>query len=394
MCYSTASGTAIATNGSALLTAVTGSFLPPAGSFKLLVGGTIKGVRYDLVTQFDFNSAMSLTMAALWPGDSGTVYWSIENNDNNNYVMTVAQGQADNANFGQIISCSLIDSAHDRWYRPWPTPSGTFYYSQYNLVGRGTQAFMAGIKALQMRYAGQVYAPYQSLDQAVANWVGTTGFDAAGTKGIYYGRVFPQCEPAVTDSGIADVGVRVPGCIENSWNPGAAAQARARNSEAQNAMTVMYLANPTPSNKAIGDIFYGATYGAPGYTASGYWSDGLTASNLDDVSLGSYKWPGFFFGIGMAHQWPAARLGGVAPPQYRGVAVQIAPSAGQSAQSAQIVVTAPSGAQSVFACGANLSCMVTVDDRQGSYWYQIQYLSPSGDVVSNSPPALIGVPDL
>ena len=57
-------------------------------------------------------------------------------------------------------------------------------------------------------------------DQAVANWVGTTGFDAAGTKGIYYGRVFPQCEPAVTDSGIADIGVRVPGCIENSSEPG------------------------------------------------------------------------------------------------------------------------------------------------------------------------------
>ena len=78
----------------------------------------------------------------------------------------------------------------------------------------------------------------------------------------------------------------------------------------------------------------------------------------------------------------------------RGCQSPLAPSAGQSAQSAQIVVTAPSGARAPFfpAERENLSCMVTVDDRQGSYWYQIQYLSPSGDVVSNSPPALIGVP--
>ena len=91
-------------------------------------------------------------------------------------------------------------------------------------------------------------------------------------------------------------------------------------------MTVMYLANPTAQNRAIGDMFYGATYGAPGYTASGYWSDGLVSSNLDDQSLGSYKWPGFFFGVGMAHQWPAARLGGVAPAQPRSVPITFDPS--------------------------------------------------------------------
>ena len=40
-------------------------------------------------------------------------------------------------------------------------------------------------------------------------------------------------------------------------------------------MTVMYLANPTTENQTLGDLFYGATFGVPGYTANGYFSDGL-----------------------------------------------------------------------------------------------------------------------
>jgi hypothetical protein len=389
MCYSTASGTAMASNGSALLTGLTGSFLPPAGTYKLLVGGTMNGVRYDLVTQFDYNSANSLTMAALWPGDSGTVYWSIENNDNNNFILTIATGPNDTANFGQVISCVVTDATHIRFYRPWPTASGTFLYTSYDLVGRGTQTFMAGIKALQMRYASQVYAPYQSLDQAIAHWVGTTGFDSTGTKGIFYARVFPQCEPAVTDSGITDVGLRVPDCIENSYNAGFTSEARARNSEAQNAMTVNYLGNPTMENQTLGDLFYGATFGDPGYTPNGYFSDGLTASNLDDVSLGSYKWPGFFFGVGMGHQWPAARLGGVAPPQPRTVYISFNQTMGNSAQ---ITITAPSSAQSVVQCGNVSPCAVTVDDRQGTHWFQVQYLSTTGKVLGQSDPDLLNVP--
>jgi hypothetical protein len=388
-CYSTASGTAVATKGSSLLSVMSGAFVPPSGSYKLLVGGTLNGARYDLSTQFDYNSPASLTMSALWPGDSGTVYWSIENNDYLSWVMTISQGPTDTANFGQIMSCSLTDATHIQLYRPWPSASGTFNYFYYNLVGRGTQTFMAGIKTLQMRFAGQVYAPYQSLDQAIANWVGTIGFDSTGTKGIYYGRGFPQCEPPGTDSGITDAPDRVVSCIENSYNPYFVVEARARNSEAQNAMTVMYLANPTGTNRLLGDTFYGATYGASGYTAAGYWTDGVTASNLDNGSLGAYKWPGFFFGVGMAHQWPAARLGGVSPPQPRTVYIGFNQSMGSSAQ---IVVTAPSSAKTVFPCGSSSPCAVTVDDRQGSHWFQVQYLSTTGRIVAQSDPDLLSVP--
>jgi hypothetical protein len=386
LCYSTARGTATVTNGSATLNLVSGAFIrPPA---RLIVGGTLGGVRYNLVTLFDFNSPTSITMSAKWPGDSGTVYWSIETNETRGYVLTVAKGPADTENFGQIMSCQLTDSTHIEFFRPWPTASGTFGYTLYNLVGQGTQPFMAGIKTLQMRYAAQVYAPYKDVAQALAAWIGTTGFDATGTKAIYYGRVFPQCEPAVEDSGITDVIDRVPDCIENGNNPAAAAVARARNAEAQNAMTVMYLSDPTSANRDLGDIFYGAAYGAHDYTADGYWSDGITASNLDDNSLGSYKWPGFFFGVGMAHQWPAARVGGVSAAEPRTVYISWDKTAGSTSR---IVVTAPSSAVSTFDCSTS-PCTITVDDRQGSHWFRIQYLSPSGDVLSESAPDLLAVP--
>ncbi|MGA2717133.1 MAG: hypothetical protein ABSG41_28960, partial [Bryobacteraceae bacterium] len=47
------------------------------------------------------------------------------------------------------------------------------------------------------------------------------------------------------------------------------------------------------------------------------------------------------------------------------------------------------GKVSIFACGPASSCEVTVDDRQGSHWYRIQYLSEDGKVLSQSDPALI-----
>jgi hypothetical protein len=55
----------------------------------------------------------------------------------------------------------------------------------------------------------------------------------------------------------------------------------------------------------------------------------------------------------------------------------------------QISVTAPSGKVTIFTCGAASPCEVTVDDRQGSHWYRVQYLSADGKVVSQSDPALI-----
>ena len=55
----------------------------------------------------------------------------------------------------------------------------------------------------------------------------------------------------------------------------------------------------------------------------------------------------------------------------------------------QISVTAPCGKVTVFSCGTESRCEVEVDDRQGSHWYSVQYLSADGKVLLQSAPALI-----
>jgi hypothetical protein len=54
----------------------------------------------------------------------------------------------------------------------------------------------------------------------------------------------------------------------------------------------------------------------------------------------------------------------------------------------QVLVTAPSGAQTTYSCSSQ-PCAVTVDDRQGAHWYQIKYLSAGGAVLSQSQPDLL-----
>ena len=44
-CYGVASGTAVVVQGSAVLTALAGSFVPPAGTSHIILGGTNGGAR-------------------------------------------------------------------------------------------------------------------------------------------------------------------------------------------------------------------------------------------------------------------------------------------------------------------------------------------------------------
>lgn len=83
----------------------------------------------------------------------------------------------------------------------------------------------------------------------------------------------------------------------------------------------------------------------------------------------------------MSHRWPAVRLGGAQPPRPRKVLVSV--KMADVAASVTIVVTAPSGAETVFACSSD-PCEITVDDRQGTHLYRIQYSSSSGKVLNQS----------
>jgi hypothetical protein len=78
----------------------------------------------------------------------------------------------------------------------------------------------------------------------------------------------------------------------------------------------------------------------------------------------------------------------VLPPSPRRILIGLASGAIPNAASAQIVVTAPSGAQTMFSCSGS-PCEVTVDDRQGAHLYRIQYLSEEGRVLSQTDAALL-----
>jgi len=96
---------------------------------------------------------------------------------------------------------------------------------------------------------------------------------------------------------------------------------------------------------------------------------------------GNFKWTGFFFGMGMAHQWPAVRLGGVAPAIDRSVSVNFSLASVPNATQFQIILTKPSGAQIVQACPTS-PCIITGDARQGAHLMRWQYLDGSARVLA------------
>jgi hypothetical protein len=222
---------------------------------------------------------------------------------------------------------------------------------------------------------GTTAANFNALANAAAGWVLGTGFDPV-TGGLHYAREWPGCEP--------NENPRMNCTYDTSVNGKIAA--RTLNGEAQNAMRVAYLANATPQNLAFGDQFYGAQWGKPGY--GGPYSDGVYLEPDDSDAEWSAKWLGFQFGIGMSHQWPAVRIGGVLPAQPITASIAFNMGGVPGAVSVLIKVTQPSSAVNFFPCTSS-PCQITADARQGAHWYQIEYLNAQGGVVSQSAPDLL-----
>jgi len=384
MCPYVANGTGIATANSAV---ISGSGFQ-AGS-QIQITGTRFGQPYTGAFEFHVGSPNQITLSVLWPGDSGSISWMIESNDSIGPA-TIATDNVTDPRFGQIWSCRWDNASQITLSRPWVgNGTETVGFSRYNLIGRGVQPFMLGIKTFQMGLGSLIDDPatassYRDLASGAASWLLNVGYDPI-LKAISYGRIFPQCEPPMTETGDPSFVFRTPGCIENSFNADAESQARARNAEVQNAVRVAYQTNPSGDVKALGDQMYCAQWGNAALTQPGYCTEAVTASNLDDASLGAYKYTGFFFGMGMAHQWPAVRLGGVSPAIPQTVSVNLDLS---QAASARVTVTQPSSATTQYLCSSS-PCPVQVDARQGAHWVQIDYLSSTGQVLSTTQPDLL-----
>ncbi len=378
-CYGVTSGTITVVHGSAAATGT--GFI---NSSKIVIEGTSGGSPFSGFYRYQLNSAASLTLAVLWPGDSGTFPYVIENNDN----LTSIGATVDDPQLQKTFGCSYVSPTTLTLSRPWDGPTETAYLWQGILPGYSQQPFMMGIKANELRWASQVSTVnptgFATLLSQAATWMRTSGYDPV-TQGLFYGRVIQACEPVTTPAPAPQFDSRTPGC-NDGLIPGYLEQARTLTAEASAAISAYYLNNPTPDNRTWGDTLYGSLWGYGPFTAPGYYSDPYQGSNQDDNNLGSYKWTGFHFGMGMAHQWPAVRVGGVAPATPRTVYVSFDQAAGATAR---MIVTAPSGAATTYTCGSTSPCSIQVDDRQGAHWLQVQYLSAGGDVISRSAPQLL-----
>lgn len=382
ICFGIDTGTIGVVNGSA--TAMGGGFL--AGN-KIVITGTKNGAPFTGNFQFSVNGNGSITLAALWPGDTGSATFVIENND---YLTTIGTSNND-LMLKENWACTWNSPSQITLNRPWdgPTEAGAYPYS-YVLAGYGQQPYMLGIKITQMKFASQMtnqsyssnYAAFATL---AADWIHDVGYDPP-TQGMNYGRIIQACEPASIPTPSTTFSARTPGC-NDGLNQASIRAARVLTAETSQALRVYYESHPTQQAKAWGDQAYGSIWGNPVYTTGGVYSDPNYVVDEDsNASLGAYKWTGFFFGMGMSHQWPAVRLGGVHLARIRRVGLQVRQGI---AAKTQITVTAPSGKVTVFSCGSTSSCEVTVDDRQGNHWYSVQYLSEDGKVLSESVPALI-----
>ena len=339
---------------------------------KIVVIGKRAGQPYLFYSQFTATSASTATLFSPYDGDSGTYPFQIESD--NGWLAFAADG-SDHANMNVLYACQWIDPNTIQLDRPWQGATGTYSSARGSEVGYGEQPFILGIKTLAMKYASQgatgaTASGYAGLAGGTANWIMTTGFDPA-TGGLNYFRGLAGCEPKLNP--------RL-NCTYATDNASKSA-ARTLNGEAQNAVRVAYEANPTAANKSFGDQFYGAQWGKSG----GPYSDGVYLDALDNDATWNYKWLGFLFGVGMAHQWPAVRLGGVMPAAI--VTKQVTVSLGNST-AAQVLVTQPSGATQTFACSGT-TCQFTADARQGAHWYQVQYLNSSKGIVSSDKAVLI-----
>jgi hypothetical protein len=287
--------------------------------------------------------------------------------------------------------------------RPWNGSTSVNYSYTSNVTGFNILAYMLGIRQYAWVQGQQASA---STQPAVSSQFATLRSKAGvyehwvydPVAGANYYAIQPACDPitlASMGNGVCYSGYPPTGL------PGANYSYTAeRVNTIENSMSLTdYYMSQGGSAAAIawGDLMYGNCMGNPSFTTAAVHgaTDGNTCDsgngNLNastGYGIGAGKWYGFFFGIGASWRWPAQRLGGVQPEQSRAVFVGFDVGSVPSAASVQIVVTAPSGAQTSYACSAS-PCRVMVDDRQGSHLYRMSYLSADGQVLAQSESALL-----
>lgn len=188
---------------------------------------------------------------------------------------------------------SATELTLDRPYEGETRAGQGWQYS--NLLVFGTQPFTLGVlgTALEWAYGATGDPRPRNWVIEIAKWLRDKGFRPE-TKGLYYGRGYPNCEP-----------IRE-GNKDCAGDP--VIDSRFLNLEVFRALAAAYRYSGDPALRDFTDKLYGATFGGP--ASQGPHADGTYALELDGVSRGSAnkaKDFGFAFGMGMSATWEASR---------------------------------------------------------------------------------------
>jgi len=395
-CASTWNGTVSATNGSAT---VTGSGIPtiPSSGF-IAITGTRGGQPYLFRGPYS-GSGSSITIAAPWQGDTGSLV-AVVHSDQNMLGFGSVNSDADLA---RPVDCYFVDSTEVRLTSNWQGATGTKTLWRWTYAGPGILPFHAGIKSLQYRLARQAAAdpaPWQALSINMGNWMRTVGYDPY-TRGLLDAVEFGSCQDGLLPTGFTTgppptnsvPGAWVQASCQGSVTGFGSQRQRILNMEAQSASGGLYELSPSPTSLAFGDELYGAINGVASLTAPGLTTDGGVSNVFSDTaSMNAGKWYGFQFGVGMSHQWPAVRVGGLAPADPVTVGMSVAALSGETG-APSIIYTSATAATQTVTCTAGTAgwyCPGAGDRRLGTeILAQVVRQMPGGELRGERRPVRI-----
>ena len=323
------------------------SVFPPMNQRIYIWDGTSFLAAYAYIASAYGTTGATLTLTGAWPaGNSNCAATPCTYMTSNSGLLTAIWNVNDdsfaaNERLKLAWECIYNSPTSITLNRPWDEATNTNYYSaSYASEGLYQQGFMPlGYKTTGMRWAQHssnptVASDYTTMAQQLGTWGRNYAWDPVNTKGIFYVSVFggpgvcgdPSVvfNPALFSHALVSTlhggdGGNIQGCGaagSNTPNGGADAVARSQIPEAGSGMVQWFNTNPS-GNKSTMDTFYGAAfgvgqpYGANAGCAASVSStcDGIDAINCEIGGMGSYKWPGFCFGLGgfFSTSYPAVR---------------------------------------------------------------------------------------
>lgn len=382
-----ATGTAAVTSGSDVVTS-SAAFVTGGGKI-MFEDATLGLISFDYV----FDSTSQVHISGKYPGANASLTFWIDTDSSNNgsgYDSTLVFGtSASDSQLAKQWSCRWNNSGQITLDRAWDGSNTSALYGWrgnlggVGVAGKGSQPFIVGLKThgdrLGSYQAGSLGTNFLAQGQNTALWLKTYGWNAISGS-FYYGRLYPGCEPAVSVDSTQpqNFPYLVPQCGFNggSTSPYYGKQiSRALIAEGQNAAYMSLVADNSSGNKAFWDGVYCNQWDQAGYTTGGLGCDQLGAYSFVNNDWTGGKWRGFAFGIGMAAQWPAARLGGVLPAVSRTLYESFSLQTGED--KVVYTVTAPSGAVTIVTCTTS-PCALPADARQGDLLMSYQFQTSAG----------------